>query len=66
MTIVTGTGLVQGGVAGVCVKVTELEDARSDLHETNCKDRSLIHELTLNNRQLQLTDAALRDRLTTD
>ena len=44
--------------------MSDLEDARSDLHETNCKDRSVIHELTFNNRQLQLTEASLRDRLT--
>ena len=43
--------------------MSELEDARSDLHETNCKDRSIIHELTFNNRQLQLTEASVRDRL---
>jgi len=41
-----------------------LEEARNDLHETNCKDRSVIHELTFNNRQLLLSEAALRDRLT--
>jgi len=40
-----------------------LEDARSDLHETNCKDHSVIHELTFNNRQLLLSEASLRDRL---
>ena len=44
--------------------MSELEEARSDLHETNCKDRSVIHELTFNNRQLMLTEASLRDRLT--
>lgn len=48
---------------GWTVQVTELEDARSDLHETNCRERSVIHELTFNNRQLQLTEASLRDRI---
>jgi len=47
-----------------CVQVNELEDARSELHEANCKDRALIHELTFNSRQLQLSEASLRDRLT--
>ena len=45
------------------MKVSELEAARNDLHETNCKERSVVHELTLNNRQLQLSEAALSDRL---
>lgn len=47
-----------------CAKVNDLEDARNDLHETNCRERSVVHELTLNNRQLQLNEASLRDRLT--
>jgi len=44
--------------------VSELEEARSDLHDTNCRDRGVIHELTFNNRQLLLSEASLRDRLT--
>ena len=44
--------------------MSELEEARSELHETNCKDRGIIHELTFNNRQMMLTEASLRDRLT--
>ena len=44
--------------------MNDLEDARNDLHETNCKDRSIIHELTFNNRQLQLIEASLRERVT--
>jgi len=47
------------------VKVSELETAGNDLHETNCKERSKVHELTLANRQLQLSEAALRDKLAT-
>jgi len=45
------------------MKVCELEEARSDLHEINCKERGSVHELTLANRQLQLSEAALRDQL---
>jgi chromosome segregation ATPase len=44
-------------------QIIELEDARSELLDSSSKDKSIIHELNVSVRRLELSEAGLKERL---